>query len=217
MHQLELIENDVVVWCQMYKRYNNDLKNVILSSSSFSSSFNVGQKSLSLRVRYTVQSNSSTRYTRFTYTFDLFSSFFFSPVQMDTQFEKRKEKKTRIDQWNTLNMSQQQLECNVRKLFSLSQRVFFVKLLNESIRLIFPCNTSWTIFTSLFFFVISFPWVSVYTYIDFLLYETKTRIVVSILDRSSNEQPLFVGWSSILWKGFIYFQTMTQIGTMRIF
>ncbi len=202
MHQLELIENDVVVWCQMYKRYNNDLKNVILSSSSFSSSFNVGQKSLSLRVRYTVQSNSSTRYTRFTYTFDLFSSFFFSPVQMDTQFEKRKEKKTRIDQWNTLNMSQQQLECNVRKLFSLSQRVFFVKLLNESIRLIF---------------VISFPWVSVYTYIDFLLYETKTRIVVSILDRSSNEQPLFVGWSSILWKGFIYFQTMTQIGTMRIF
>jgi hypothetical protein len=121
---------------------------------------------------------------------------------MDTQFEKRKEKKTRIDQWNTLNMSQQQLECNVRKLFSLSQRVFFVKLLNESIRLIF---------------VISFPWVSVYTYIDFLLYETKTRIVVSILDRSSNEQPLFVGWSSILWKGFIYFQTMTQIGTMRIF
>ncbi len=130
MHQLELIENDVVVWCQMSKRYNNDLKNVILSSSSFSSSFNLGQKSLSLRVRYTVQSNSSTRYTRFTYTFDFFSSFFLSPVKIDTQFVKynkrRKEKKTRIDQWNTLNMSQQNswnvIVNYVRKLFSLSKQ-----------------------------------------------------------------------------------------------
>ncbi len=99
MHQLEVIENDVVIGCQMYIQYNNDFEKFYfflflwyINVSIFFFFFFIGQKisfspfhtrSLPRSVG-TVELRILDSHTLLTYSL-LF--FFFSPVQMDTQFQ----------------------------------------------------------------------------------------------------------------------------------
>lgn len=131
MHQLELIENDVVIRCQMYIQYNNDLKKFY---SFFFFDINVSilfflffiqrrsKKSPSLPFTFAryLDRSGQLNYV-YVYVYLLHTHFWLillfllscsnGHAILNRIREKKKENENRRE-WNGLNMSQHQLECN---------------------------------------------------------------------------------------------------------